>query len=129
VSDQTGTPPEEPQGGAWPPAAPPYGAPQGTPPGPYGVPYGQGAPAPSDSRDTTIMVLGILGLIFCQLLAPVAWYMGKKRIDEVRAAGQREPGTLKAGYICGIIGSIALLLGFVVVVFAFIVVTAVGTSS
>ena len=129
MSDQTGNPPEEPQGGAWPPAAPPYAAPQGTPPGQYGVPYGYGAPAPSDSRDTTILVLGILGLIFCQLLAPVAWYMGKQRINEVRAAGHPEPGTLKAGYICGIIGSIALLLGIVVVVFAFIAVAVSSTSS
>lgn len=33
---------------------------------------------PEPSQATTILVLGILGLILCQVLAPFAWVMGNR---------------------------------------------------
>ena len=74
-------------------------------------------------------MLGILSIVLCQLLGPVAWKLGS---DEMRAIteGTRPPdglGLAQAGRICGIVGTcllgpgsvcswfsslVALLLGF-----------------
>ena len=101
------------------------------PPGyqqPYQQPYqGYGAPAnPFDSRSTTILVLGILGLLLCQVLGPVAWAMGNSLKKEAEAAGFPEPGNAKAGRICGIIGTALLALGVLFYVIFFVII---GTAS
>lgn len=65
---------------------------------------------PSKGRATTVLILGILGLICCGILAPIAWYMGNqelKAIREGRAPAEGE-GMAKAGMILGIIGTILL---------------------
>ncbi|HET6626974.1 MAG TPA: hypothetical protein VFG63_11355 [Nocardioidaceae bacterium] len=108
----------------------------GQPPGAYGqapygqapsgqTPYGQGgyapqAPmqyAPDHPKATTVLVLGILGLVVCGVIAPFAWSMGKKTLDEIDASqgtlGGR--GAANAGYILGIVGTI--LLGLAVLMF------------
>ena len=144
MSDQSGNPPEQPTGGPWPPAYPPgygtgapaYGQPPGPgpapgygPPGqpsPYGYGYGPG-PSDLDSRATTAMILGILGLVLCPFTAPFAWSMGKKVLDEARRRGQPEPGPAKAGLILGILGSVIALL--FVVWFAIVLVTMVSSVS
>ncbi|MFI9506823.1 DUF4190 domain-containing protein [Nocardia sp. NPDC052566] len=66
-------------------------------------------------KATTIMVLGILGLVLCQLLGPVAWIMGRGALREIDASGGRLGGrsNVKVGYICGIIGTVALVLAVV----------------
>lgn len=92
------------------PPAPPSYAP---PPQAYAPPPAYGAPPPpggggTSGKATTSLVLGILGILCCGLLAPVAWIMGKGELDAIRR-GQSNPageGIAKAGYILGIIGSI-----------------------
>ena len=64
-------------------------------------------------RGTLILVLGIIGLIFCGPLAIVAWVLGSGDLKEIDA-GRMDPagrGTTQAGKICGIIGTILLIIG------------------
>ena len=67
--------------------------------------------APSASTQAiTSLVLGILGLVCCPLLGPVAWFLGDQ---EAKAIAQgRSPATgegiAKIGFILGILGSIYL---------------------
>lgn len=104
---------------------PPYGAPQ---PDPYGQPY-PGQPyyrAPDHPQATTVLVLGVLGLVLCQLLSPVAWVMGSRVVREIDAGGGRVGGrgSANAGRICGMVGtiligvSLAFLLVFLVIAVA-----------
>ena len=65
-------------------------------------------------RGTLILVLGILSLVLCGLLGPVAWVMGNNDLDEIRA-GRMDPegeGTTQAGRICGMVGTGLLVLQF-----------------
>lgn len=73
------------------------------------------------------LVLGILGLVVCQIIAPIAWYLGHKEVSAIDA-GRRSPenrGMGLAGKILGIVGTvlIALFVGFI---FLFVLV---GVSS
>src|SRR5438105_13643672 len=59
------------------------------------------------SRGTLILVLGILSIVLCGFLGPVAWIMGSNDLKEIRA-GRMDPegeGTTNGGRICGIIGT------------------------
>ncbi|WP_225726046.1 MULTISPECIES: DUF4190 domain-containing protein [unclassified Nocardia] len=95
---------------------------------PYG-PYGQqpyGYPAyyqrpPDHPQTTTIMILGILGVVMCQALSPIAWVMGRRALAEIDASGGAIGGrsNVQIGYICGIIGTILLILFAVLMVAAF----------
>ena len=61
---------------------------------------------------TTAMVVGILGLVVCPLLPPVAWILGHKVRAEARRMGREPPGQATAGWILGIVGTVlALLIG------------------
>jgi hypothetical protein len=80
---------------------------------------GQGMPAyvPPQyvyaSRATTVLVLGILSLMLCCVMGPIAWSMGNeelRRID-VGQAPDLSRGSVVAGRICGIIGTAVLILG------------------
>lgn len=77
-------------------------------------------PSGAQSKATMILVFGILGIVCCGLLAPVAWYMGKNEVRMIEA-GQLPAstlGTAKAGMICGIVGTILLALSLVWIFFA-----------
>jgi uncharacterized membrane protein YjgN (DUF898 family) len=82
-------------------------------------------------QGTTILVLGILSLVFCGILGPVAWVMGSNALREIDAS----PGTysnrgqVQAGRICGIITSVLILLGIVAFVGLFVVAATSTTSS
>lgn len=88
--------------------------------------YGTGAyaqhpgysPPPEHPRATTVLVLGILGLVLCGVLAPFAWVMGKSTLAEIDASGGRWGGRSSAntGYILGIVGSVMLGLAILLVV-------------
>ena len=59
-------------------------------------------------RGTLILVLGILGIVFCFPLGIAAWVMGKRDLKEMDA-GTMDPsgrGNTNAGRICGIIGTL-----------------------
>jgi len=72
-------------------------------------------------RGTMILVLGILGLVVCSPLAIAAWVMGSGDLKEMDA-GTMDPagrGNTQAGKICGIIGTILMIVGLVVGVLIF----------
>jgi uncharacterized membrane protein YjgN (DUF898 family) len=71
---------------------------------------------PEQSQATTILVLGILSIVICGILAPFAWSMGNKELAAIDA-GRRPPdnrGTANAGRILGIIGTVLLAVGIIV---------------
>ena len=73
---------------------------------------------PASSQATTALVLGILGIVICGVLAPVAWVMGNNEIQAIDA-GRRPPenrGTANAGKILGIIGTVFLVIGLIVLI-------------
>lgn len=70
---------------------------------------------PEASQATTVLVLGIIGVVLCQLLGPVAWVMGNTELQAIDA-GRRAPqnrGTANAGRILGIIATVLLIIGLV----------------
>ena len=79
-----------------------------------------GAPEKKSNRAMTSLILGILGIICCGLLAPVAWYMGSEELKAIRAgtAPAQNETTAKVGMILGIIGSILLILTLIWIFFA-----------
>jgi len=103
--------------------------PYGQQPG-YGqmpVPY-----APEHPKSTTALVLGILGVVVCQIIGPFAWSVGKRTVAEIDASngmlGGR--GSAQAGYILGIVGTVLLILGVVFFVgYLVIVVAIIGTTA
>jgi hypothetical protein len=73
---------------------------------------------PEASQATTVLVLGIIGLVFCQILGPFAWVMGNKELEAIDA-GRRAPenrGTANAGRILGIISTVLLAISIVFLV-------------
>jgi hypothetical protein len=69
------------------------------------------------SRGGTVLTLGILSLVLCQLLGPFAWSMGSRDLRLIDQ-GQMDPmgrGTTQAGMVCGIIGTCLMLLWLVLI--------------
>jgi hypothetical protein len=83
-----------------------------------------------DSQATTVLVLGILSLVVCQILGPIAWVMGNNELAGIDA-GRRPPqnrGTAQAGRILGIISTVLMIIG-VVFLFIFLVIALVASTS
>jgi hypothetical protein len=103
---------------------PEYGQPQGSPPVGY---------APDHPKATTSMVLGILGIVLCGLIAPFAWRIGKRTMNEIDASNGQlgGRGTAQAGYIMGIIGTVLLALAVLatILVLGLATITAVSSST
>jgi hypothetical protein len=82
-------------------------------------------------QGTTILVLGILGLVTCGLLGVVAWVMGNGALRDIDAA----PGyyanrtNVVTGRILGIVSTCLLAVGLVGYALMAIVFLALGTSS
>ncbi len=75
--------------------------------------YNRGAHLLPD-RGTTILILGLLGLLVCAFFSIPAWIMGSSDLKEIDA-GRRDPtgrGMTQAGMILGIIGCVLMMLGF-----------------
>lgn len=68
------------------------------------------------SQATTILILGILGLVVCGLLGPVAWYMGNQELAAIDAGRRPAEGRSNAniGRILGMVTSGLMILGIVV---------------
>jgi hypothetical protein len=66
-------------------------------------------------QGTTILVLGILSIVICGILGPIAWIMGNNALAEIdrNPAAYSNRSTVNAGRICGIIGTVFLVLGIV----------------
>lgn len=84
---------------------PPVWPPQPGSPSPYGAPQ-------SSSNGTLILVLGILSIVCLPILGPVAWILGNNALK----SGYVDPsqlGQINAGRICGMIGSVFIVLGII----------------
>ncbi len=75
-------------------------------------------------RGALVLVLGILSLVVCQILGPIAWIMGKGDLAKMDA-GQMDAegrGLTQAGKICGIVGTVFLCLGLLLTILYFIII-------
>jgi hypothetical protein len=73
-------------------------------------------------RGGTVLTLGILSLVVCAVLGPVAWSMGSEELKRIDA-GLTPPdgrGSAQGGQVCGIIGTVLLILGVVIFIFVMI---------
>ena len=103
-----------------------------TPPPSYGGYPGQPYYPPRDHpQATTVLVLGILGLVLCQVLSPIAWVMGNRVVREIDAGRGQVGGrsAANAGRICGIIGSVLLIVSLVLVVLFLVLAVATSTTT
>jgi hypothetical protein len=77
-------------------------------------------PQQSASTNATVsLILGILGVVCCGLMAPIAWYIASQELKAIQAgmspaAGE---GFAKAGMILGIVGTILLCLSLLWIFF------------
>lgn len=72
---------------------------------------------PEASQATTALALGIICL-FINILSPFAWWIGQRELEAIDA-GRRSPenrGTAKVGKILGIIGTVLLILGVLLII-------------
>ena len=77
--------------------------------------------APAKSNQPTLaLVLGILSILCCGLLGPVAWYLGSQELKKIAAGASPAAGEgmAKAGMILGIIGTVLLVLSLLWIFFA-----------
>lgn len=74
----------------------------------------------ASTQAITALVLGILGVICCGLLAPVAWYLGNQELKAIREGRSPMAGEAlaKIGMILGIIGTVLLVLTMLWIFFA-----------
>jgi hypothetical protein len=85
--------------------------------------FSQSSAYPEQSQATTILVLGILGIICCGPLGIAAWIMGNNELEAIDS-GRRNPegrSTANAGRIMGIIATVLLILGAVFFIGALVV--------
>ena len=95
---------------ALPPASDPYAAPQSS--APITMVRHQ-----RPHRGGVVLVVGILGLICCQIVAPIAWIMGHSDLNLIRQ-GYIDPSgrsLTQVGMVLGIIGTLVLLIQIAVV--------------
>jgi hypothetical protein len=74
-------------------------------------------------RATTILVLGILSLVLCQICGIVAWIMGSKDLKEMDAGvmDANGRGMTQAGKICGMVATILLGVGIAAYLVMFVI--------
>jgi len=74
---------------------------------------GYGYPAQTEHpQGTTILILGILSIVCCGVLGPVAWVMGNNALKEIDAQPGRYSNRqiVQIGRILGIIGIVFLVI-------------------
>jgi hypothetical protein len=101
------------------------------PPPPPGYHGGYaGVPRPQHPQATTSLVLGILGVVLCQVLGPFAWAMGSKAVREIDASqGALDGrGLAVAGKVLGIVATAILALALLAIAFFVVMAVVVGTS-
>ncbi|MBX3183681.1 MAG: hypothetical protein KIT72_06125 [Polyangiaceae bacterium] len=70
----------------------------------------------NNSQPLTILLLGIFGLVLCQICSPIAWVMGNSYMKECAATGQPPDQLATIGRILGIVGTLLLGLSLIFVV-------------
>jgi len=84
------------------------------------MPQAYGQPYPIVLRDhpqgTTILVLGILGLVTSGLFAPFAWYLGSRALRESRASGVAYANQ-QSIVIGRVLGMVMTILAIVAIIF------------
>jgi hypothetical protein len=80
------------------------------------------------TRGTTVLVLGILSIVVCSVMGPIAWVMGNEDLRQIDAgnASPQERGTVQAGRILGMIATILMIVSIFFVIF---IVAAAGSAS
>ncbi|HEY4025750.1 MAG TPA: DUF4190 domain-containing protein [Candidatus Dormibacteraeota bacterium] len=70
---------------------------------------------PNDSQATLSLVLGIIGVLCCYFLGPVALFIGNSSRQRIAASGGTlgGGGLATAGFILGIIGTVFLVIGVI----------------
>lgn len=78
---------------------------------------------PNDSQATLALVLGIVGVVCCYFLGPVALFIGNASRQRIQASGGAVggEGMATAGFVLGIIGTVFLVIAAIIVVFYAIV--------
>ena len=116
----------------------PYGQPAyGNPP--YGQHPGYGtAPYPGEagmyrepSQAVLALVVALVGLVAFQIISPVAWVLANREIEGIDQ-GRRNPanrGMAVAAKVCGIIGTVLLIVGVLIMVIVLVGLFAVSSSS
>ena len=81
-------------------------------------------------RGGAVLALGIIGICVCFICGIIAWVMGNNDLRQMRAGmmDRRGEGMTQAGRICGIIGTILGLLGFLWMALWMIVVMGMGMA-
>jgi hypothetical protein len=112
-----------PQGYGQPPAGPPgYGPPPGPPPGWYAGPPPYRLPDhPEATKALVVGIIALVGGFTCYLpllLGPWAWVVGRRVMREIDAEPGRWDGRSQGlgGYVMGIVATVFLALGIVVLV-------------
>ena len=102
---------------------PPPGQPPNYPPNQYGAPPYGGFPPQDHQQAVLVLILGILGLVACQVISPVAWVMGNRVVAEIDASNGQVGGrsTANAGRICGIVGTCLLGLAVLITIAAVVI--------
>ena len=73
---------------------------------------------PEASQAQTVFILGILGIVICGVLGPIAWIMGNTEIGAIEA-GRRPPDGLsnaKTGRTLGMIATILMAVGIGIII-------------
>jgi uncharacterized membrane protein YjgN (DUF898 family) len=84
---------------------------------PYASPGRPGfMPVDTSSGGMSVFIFGILGVVLCQLCAPVAWVNGNTYLRTCAAAGVRPNGIGVAGRVLGIIGTVLMVVTIVGVI-------------
>lgn len=112
-----------PPAGQYPPAQQGQYAPQ-----PYGgQPYGVGGG--EHPQGTMIFVLGIVG-IFVGVCAPIAWILGNKTLNEIKASGASysNESQIRTGRMLGKVFTILYIVLIVLYIIAIIAFVAIGAS-
>ncbi|MEZ5091303.1 DUF4190 domain-containing protein [Nocardioides sp.] len=88
-------------------------------------------PVPNHPQATTVLVLGIVGLVVCGVAAPFAWVMGNRVVAEIDASpgayGGRDQANI--GRILGIVGSVLIILGILALILFVVLVAVAGTTT
>ena len=77
-------------------------------------------------RGVLILVLGILGLMICGIIGIFAWILGKQDLEQMRRGVMDKEGEAmtRVGYILGIVATILMAIGLVIMVLYFVLVIA-----